>query len=218
MPLAFPLAAIAGFGLLLGLVAGDWAPLDRLDATLSGLAHGYGSAHPDAIEIQRQITDAAQTSVFFGVGLASTVVLLLVRRAYAAAALIAASFVAVPAVWGILHAVVNRPRPEDGFVAISSNGFPSGHASNSAAIALVAVLLIWPRTGRLGRVLTVAVAAVFTLVIGATRVTLLAHWPSDVIGAWLLVLAIVPLVARAVARLAAATRDRAGRQDPHNFS
>jgi undecaprenyl-diphosphatase len=210
MPLAFPLAAAAGFGLLLGLVVSGWAPLDRLDTTLSGRARGYGSAHPDAVEIQRQITDAAQTSVFFGVGLASVVVLLLVKRAYAGAALIAASFIAVPVVWGIFHALLHRPRPEDGFVAIDSNGFPSGHASNSAAIALVAVLLIWPHFGRAGKTLTVAVAAAFTLAIGATRVTLLAHWPSDVIGAWLLVLAVVPLVARAIAHVAHARLDRGG--------
>jgi membrane-associated phospholipid phosphatase len=211
MPLVFPLAAAGGFALLLGLVASGWAPLGRLDTTLSERARGYGSAHPDAIEIQRQITDTAQTSVFFAVGLASAVVLLLLRRAYADAALIAASFAVVPAVWGILHAVLHRPRPEEGFVAISSNGFPSGHASNSATIALVAVLLIWSRVRRAVRAATVAVAAAFTLVIGATRVTLLAHWPSDVVGAWLLVLAIVPLVARLISRPAhAATAVSAG--------
>jgi undecaprenyl-diphosphatase len=196
-----PLAAGLGFGLLAGLVIGGWAPLARLDASLSERARGYGAAHPGWIEVQRQVTDAAQTSVFFAVGLASAVVLLLVRRAYAAAALIAATFVAVPALWGVLHALLHRPRPEDGFVAIDSNGFPSGHAANSAAIAMVAVLLIWPRAGPIGRALTVTAAAAFTLVIGATRVTLLAHWPSDVVGAWLMVLAMVPLVARVVARL-----------------
>jgi membrane-associated phospholipid phosphatase len=203
MPLVFPLAGAGGFGLLLGPVAGGWAPLDRLDTTLSERARGYGSTHPDAVGIQRHLTDAAETSVLFAVGLASAVVLLLARRAYADAALIAASFVAVPAAWGILHAALHRPRPEDGFVAISSNGFPSGHASNSATIALVAVLLIWPRVGRAGKAVTVAVAAAFALAIGATRVTLLAHWPSDVVGAWLLVLAVVPLVARLTCRTVA---------------
>jgi undecaprenyl-diphosphatase len=200
MPLAFPLAAAAGFGVLAGLVITDWPPLGRLDAGLSERAREYGAAHPGWIEVQRQVTDAAQTSVFFGIGLASAVVLLLVRRAYAAAALIAAAFVAVPVVWGVFHALLHRPRPVNGFVTIASNGFPSGHAANSAAIALVAVLLIWPRAGPIGKALTVAVAAAFVLAIGATRVTLLAHWPSDVIGAWLMVLAIVPLVARLVAR------------------
>lgn len=210
MPLVCPVAAAIGFLLLFALIIGDWTPLDRLDTTLSERAREYGSARPDAIEIQRQITDAAATEVFFAVGLASAVVLLLRWRAYAAAALIAAVFVAVPVVWGLFHALAHRPRPEDGFVHLTSNGFPSGHAANSAAVALVAVLLLWPRVRRLGRVLAVAVAAVFALVIGATRVTLLAHWPSDVIGAWLLVLAVVPLTARLVARVVPPSRPREG--------
>ncbi|MBX6355677.1 MAG: phosphatase PAP2 family protein [Micromonosporaceae bacterium] len=207
MPLAFPLAAAAGFGVLLGLVASGWGPLDRLDTALSERARDYGSAHPDQIEIQRQITDTAQTSVFFGLGLASAVALLLLRRAYADAALIAASFAAVPAAWGICHALLHRPRPVGGFVAISSNGFPSGHASNSATIALVVVLLLWHRVGPAGKVAVVAVTAAFALAIGATRVTLLAHWPTDVIGAWLLVFAIVPLLARATGRLSSGSRE-----------
>jgi membrane-associated phospholipid phosphatase len=200
MPLACPLAAAAGFLALLGLVATGWGPLERLDTALSERARGYGRAHQGWIDVQRQVTDTAETSVFFAVGLASAVVLLLLRRAYAAAALIAAAFVTVPALWGIFHALLRRPRPGNEFVAISSNGFPSGHSANSAAIALVAVLLVWPRLHRTGRVLAVAVAAAFAVVIGATRVTLLAHWPSDVVGAWLLALAVVPLAARAVSR------------------
>lgn len=200
MPLACPLAAAAGFLVLLGLVAADWAPLARLDAVLSDRARAYGHAQPSAIAVQRQVTDTAHISAFFGVGLAGAIVLLLVRRAYAGAALIAAAFVAIPAAWGVLHAVLHRPRPAGAFVTISSNAFPSGHAANSATVALVAVLLAWPCVARVGRVLTVAAAATFTLVIGATRVTLLAHWPSDVIGAWLLVLAIVPLLARLLSR------------------
>ncbi len=203
MPLACPLTAAAGFLALLSLVAADWAPLVRFDRAVSEHARDYGDAHPGMIELERLITDTAQTGVFFGVGLAGAVVLLLVRRAYAAAVLIAVVFAAVPAIWGVCHALLHRPRPANGFVAISSNAFPSGHATNSAAIALVAVLLVWPQAGRAVRALVVALASAFALVIGVTRVTLLAHWPSDVLGGWLLVLAIVPLLARLIIRLRA---------------
>jgi membrane-associated phospholipid phosphatase len=209
IPLGYPVAAAAGFLALFAMVATGWAPLDRLDSAISESARRYGEANMDGIRVQRVITDTASTGIFFAAGLSGAVVLLLLRRAYAGAALIAAVFVAVPAVWGTFHALLHRPRPADGFVEISSNGFPSGHAANSAAAALVCVLLIWPHATRRGRTIAACVAAAFVLLIGATRVTLLAHWPSDVVGAWLLVLAVVPLVARAV--------ERVGRRDRENY-
>lgn len=204
IPLACPLAAAAGLLLLTGLVVANWVPLAELDAAVIDQARCYGHTHPGAIKIQRRVTDTAQTAVFFGVGLASAVVLLLARRAYAAAALIVAAFAATPAIWCAFHALLHRPRPAAGFVGYTSNGFPSGHATNSATLALVAVLLVWPRARAAGRTLAVCSAAVFVLAIGLTRVSLLAHWPSDVLGGWLLAVTAVPLVARAVVALAPA--------------
>ena len=46
----------------------------------------------------------------------------------------------------------------------------------------------------------VALAAGFALFVGLTRLVLLAHWPADVLGGWLLALAVVPLLARAADR------------------
>jgi membrane-associated phospholipid phosphatase len=200
IPLGYSVAAAAGFGVLFAMVAGGWAPLDRLDTAVSESARRFGEDNLGWIRVQRVITDTAQTGIFFAAGLSCAVVLLL-RRAYAGAALIAAVFVTVPALWGTCHALLHRPRPVAGFVVISSNGFPSGHASNSAAAALVCVLLLWPHLSRGGRLVAACLAAAFVLLIGVTRVTLLAHWPSDVVGAWLLVLAVVPPLARAAARL-----------------
>jgi undecaprenyl-diphosphatase len=97
-----------------------------------------------------------------------------------------------------MHWGLHRPRPPDGFVFVDSNGFPSGHTSHAASAALVAVLLLWPHLARRGRALTVAAGAALALFVGATRVMLLAHWPMDVLGGWLLALTVVPLTAHAV--------------------
>jgi membrane-associated phospholipid phosphatase len=194
-PLVVPLLALAGFLALLGLVTGGWPPLHHLDTVVSHAFRGYGSAHPGLVAVLRVVTDVAATVPFLVTGLVATVVLL-VRAQWPAAVLCAVLTVAVPISWALLHWLVYRPRPQDGFVAVASNGFPSGHTTNSAALALGVVLVLWRRVARTGRVVTAALAALFAIFIGVTRVALLAHWPSDVFGGWLLALTVVPLAAR----------------------
>lgn len=198
-PLVVPLLALAGFLVLLALTAVGWAPLDRFDDGLSDTFREYGDASPDLVGLLRVVTDAAATVPYVVAGL-------VVSLAYASrsqrqsAALCALVTVLVPALWGLLHWLVHHPRPEDGFVAVASNSFPSGHTSNAAAAALVVVLLCWPGLATTGRVVTVALAVAFGVFVGLTRVVLLAHWPGDVLGGWLLALAVVPLAARVAVR------------------
>ncbi|MGI5148365.1 phosphatase PAP2 family protein [Plantactinospora sp. CA-294935] len=196
-PLVVPLLALAGFLVLLALTVAGWAPLDRFDTAVSDTFRGYGDTSPRVVDVLRIATDVAATVPFLVAGLAVTVGLA-VRGGRRAAALCAVVTVLIPVLWGLMHWLVHHPRPEDGFVVITSNGFPSGHTSNAAAAALVAVLLLWYRLGGPARVLTVALAVAFAAFVGLTRLALLAHWPTDVLGGWLLALAVVPLAARVV--------------------
>ncbi|GAB3985370.1 phosphatase PAP2 family protein [Plantactinospora veratri] len=215
-PLVVPLLALAGFLALLALTVAGWAPLDRFDAAVSDAFRGYGDASPRTVDVLRVATDVAATVPFLVAGLAVTVGLA-ARGGRRPAAFCAVVTVLIPVLWGLMHWLVHHPRPENGFVVISSNGFPSGHTSNAAAAALVAVLLLWSRLGGPARALTVGLAVAFAAFVGLTRVALLAHWPTDVLGGWLLALAVVPLAARAVrrpagtARVPASHRDRAVR-------
>jgi membrane-associated phospholipid phosphatase len=86
---------------------------------------------------------------------------------------------------------------------VHGNWFPSGHTANATAAALTALLLLWPRVGRAGRAAGLVAAVAFALFVGVTRIALLVHWPSDVLGGWLLGLAVVPLTAVLVARVSA---------------
>jgi membrane-associated phospholipid phosphatase len=202
LPLIYPVLAGLGFLALLALVVGRWSPLVRLDSSVTDAAREFGQAHLGWVRALRLSTDTAGTDVFFAVGLAGVVVLLLARRAYAQAAFIASVFIVVPVLWALMHVLIHRPRPVHGFVMITSSGFPSGHASHAAAAGLVAILLLWPRLRRRGRFIVVVIAVAFGLAIGISRVALVAHWPTDVLGSWLLVLTAVPLLARATALLA----------------
>jgi len=78
--------------------------------------------------------------------------------------------------------VVGRPRPS-GF----SLGFPSGHTTAAATFAVVLIYLMsrerltpWQRHG------IQALAVVVVVLVGWARIMLHAHWPTDILGGFLL--------------------------------
>lgn len=185
--------AALGFTALLVAVLTEWAPLARLDLVMSEAFRGYGEAHPGWVGVLRVATDLAATVPVLVVGLAIATVLVVRGERYRALVTVVV-VLAIPLLWVLAHWVVYRPRPSDGFVQVAAYGFPSGHTGNATALALLAVWLLWPRLARRGRVVLVVAAAAFAGFIGLTRVALLAHWPSDVLAAWLLTLAVFPLL------------------------
>jgi len=108
----------------------------------------------------------------------------------------------VPAVWltatawgsvllnTVVKAAVRRERPVDLDAALDPTGwsFPSGHSQGTVVcwVALILVLgggvLDRVRARHAAVVVVVAAAAV----VGWSRVALGVHWPSDVLGGWLL--------------------------------
>lgn len=198
-PLLVPLLALAGLVALLAGVLVGWVPLEGTDHAVNEAFRGYGDTRQGFVEALRVATDVAATTPFLIVGLVTTLALL-GRRLRTAAVFCAVVTAAVPTLWSLGHWLLPHPRPVDGYVTVHSNGFPSGHTTNAAAAALTAVLLLWPRLTRRGRALAVLVAAAFAVSVGLTRLALLAHWPTDVLGGWLLALVVVPLAAYAVPR------------------
>jgi membrane-associated phospholipid phosphatase len=76
-----------------------------------------------------------------------------------------------------------------------SPSFPSGHTLNATVIAgVIAYLLILRQRSLRARVITIAVAALFAVSIGLTRVFLGHHWFTDVLAGWVLGLAWLSLV------------------------
>ena len=74
-----------------------------------------------------------------------------------------------------------RPDAEPHLVVVKTSSFPSGHATSSMIFYLVLALALAPQHWR--RAAAVA-AIVLSLFIGASRVMLGVHWPSDVVGGW----------------------------------
>nr|WP_276612368.1 phosphatase PAP2 family protein [Kineococcus vitellinus] len=82
-----------------------------------------------------------------------------------------------------------RPALEAGLTSAGGGSFPSGHAMSSATVVLLAVVLLL-RPGALRRLVGV-LGALLLVVVAVDRVWLGAHWPTDVLGGWLLAAALV---------------------------
>ena len=159
------------------------------------------------------LDDAAMTLSVIGMGgigwaglavpwipIATVAVLLGVRR-WADAVFLSAAVLA-PAVNLGLKELAARPRPDAGLALVEETGysFPSGHAVFAAAFfgALVVLLSRWRcLDGRPALRLTLQAAlTMLILAVGASRVFLGVHWPSDVVGGFLFgVLYLAALVA-----------------------
>ena len=86
-----------------------------------------------------------------------------------------------------LKAIVARPRPEliSHLVDVQTLSFPSGHATSSAVTYLtLGTLLLREENSRSVRIYVMAAACVIILMIGASRIYLGVHWPTDVLAGW----------------------------------
>jgi undecaprenyl-diphosphatase len=120
--------------------------------------------------------------------LLTALVVLLIARLYRQAAFVAAATLLSMAASGIMKLVFARARPE--VIAQKPGGwsFPSGHTMSATGFAVALVIVLWPTRWRRP---ALAVATVYAVGIGLTRLYLGVHYPSDVVAGWALALAVV---------------------------
>jgi membrane-associated phospholipid phosphatase len=133
-----------------------------------------GMASPRVIEVMRVINLAGDWRML----LPGTVLLFVVfPRARRRWWMWVGLMLAAPLVETLLKSAVGRARPEDA----AAFGFPSGHATAAAAFA-GAVMYLAGGLPRRAALVVRLMAAVAIVLVGAARVILRAHWPSDVLG------------------------------------
>jgi undecaprenyl-diphosphatase len=105
---------------------------------------------------------------------AITVVMLVLRRTWAAIYFAAASVVSAGLVQ-LLKNLFDRPRPEDMLVVADIGSFPSGHVANAATMAVVLGFI-------LQRTWVWVAGIAYAILMMLSRTYLGAHWVSDTIG------------------------------------
>ena len=189
-----PVAGLLGFILLVVLAAvydtfpGDEAAL----VAFQGLRTGWLDAA--AIVITRSADPPVAFAVVTGV-----VAMLSLRRQWTAAAMLA--FTLAPTLCHyLLKELAARPRPEYAIMGLDADSFsfPSGHAVFAAYFGGCLVYLAGGLIARipLSRPFAKGVGgicwsiqillAVWVLAVGASRVYLGVHWPSDIVGGFML--------------------------------
>lgn len=162
-----------------------------------------GLATPAVVSVMRVVNAAGDWRVL----LPGTLLLFVVfRRAREQWWLWAGLMAMAPILESAFKQLVGRPRPE----AVSL-GFPSGHSTAAAAFFGAVMFLagaLPPRVCTWVR----AFALVIIALVGAARVILRAHWPSDVLAGIALGLAL----AAAAGLLASRERGGAGASSPSN--
>jgi undecaprenyl-diphosphatase len=182
------------------VVAGLWAFAAVAEAVREGGTQAFDDAvlrwigaHqvPWIADAALKVTALASgTTIAMTVGIAAMFLWLTRHRHSAALLLITAATEVV--INGLLKVLFGRPRPHIftwGQHVVTSS-FPSGHSMTAAAVyGTVAYLAARLQRRRVSRVLTLLAAGVVILLIGASRMYLGVHYPSDVAGGFAMGLA-----------------------------
>jgi undecaprenyl-diphosphatase len=191
-----PLLSLAGLSLfafafvkLAGEVReGDTASIDR--ALLLALRNPADLGDPVGPswleESARDITGLGGYAIL-GMLTIATVAYLLMARKRATALLVLAAIVGGMLLSTALKIGFERPRPDlvPAATRVYTASFPSGHARLSASTYLtLGALLARAEERRRVKAFLIGVAVTLTVLVGASRVYLGVHWPSDVLAGW----------------------------------
>ena len=122
-----------------------------------------------------------------GLTTAAVVGFLLIDRKRHAALLVAAATLGGQALSLVLKESFGRPRPDvvPHLMAASTSSFPSGHSLTAAVTYLTLGTLMARLVERRSlKLYVIGMALLVTALVGASRVYLGVHYPTDVLGGW----------------------------------
>ncbi|WP_180960335.1 phosphatase PAP2 family protein [Neobacillus cucumis] len=154
-----------------------------MDAFIAGL---FSHVPPKFIPFFSAVTEMGDKIGIGIVALVMLVWLLLKKRNYPGAAMLALSLALGNEAYKLLKDLFVRPRPELEYLAPAEGySFPSGHAMVGMVLYFTSVYLLSEAIQmKKAKWLFSILASVILLLIGASRIILHVHYPSDVIGGY----------------------------------
>lgn len=185
------------------LCGGAWAFAELADDVTEGETHRIDTRlllamrHPadrsDPVgpgwleEMARDFTALGGIGVLLFIVLAA-IGYLLISRHHRTALFTAVAVAGGQLLSSLLKLGFDRPRPDlvPHGVTVSTASFPSGHSMMAAVTYLtLAALLCRLRLAARVKAYLLLIAAFLTLIVGASRVYLGVHWPTDVLAGWM---------------------------------
>ncbi len=177
--------AAVGYAVLWFGFAHGWEWVAGADDRALRVTYGFGVHRPAWIEFWNAVSALLGPTVL-RVLAAVGIAVALVRRRPRTAVFLALTVMAMGLVTVAAKALVDRPRPSTALTAAASSSFPSGHALGIMVGVLAFLTVLVPVLPAGARVWAVAAGAGAVLLVGAARVVLNVHHPSDVLAGWAL--------------------------------
>ncbi|KUI27572.1 hypothetical protein AU196_19535 [Mycobacterium sp. IS-1742] len=184
--------ATAVFALLWIGYAAHWAWLYDADLAVLEPLDRFGTAHPGWVTGWVVYCTVLGPTVLRLVGIV-VIVVALVRRRIRTALWLVLTVELSGLLLVLAKAVADRQRPATALVLAQSTSFPSGHALGLMVCVPAFLVLLVPLLPPASRRWAIAIGVVLIATIGAGRVVLNVHHPSDVVAGWALGYAYVVL-------------------------
>ena len=128
-------------------------------------------------------------STVLGLMICAVTGFLVLQTRYRTAIVVAITSLSGELLNAVMKHVFNRPRPSivPHLRAAFSTSFPSGHAMESAIVYLtLGAILMRASEAKLTKMYILGIAVGLTTLVGISRVYLGVHYPSDVLGGWII--------------------------------
>ncbi|BBY18161.1 phosphatase PAP2 family protein [Mycolicibacterium litorale] len=162
-----------------------WSWVTAMDSAALEACYRFGAAHPGWVRAWDVYCTVLGPTVLRLVGVV-VIVVALVRRHVRTAVFLVLTVELCGLVLVLAKAFADRPRPSTALVDALSSSFPSGHAMGLMVCVPAYLVVLLPMVRPAARGWAIAVGVVVILTIGAGRVVLNVHHPSDVVAGWAL--------------------------------